>query len=138
MEEHHSVITPTIGKGALVLVVGASSFIGGHIANQFLIDGYNVRGTVRSLDKIRWLQEISDKNYGDGRFEAVEVPDMTADGAFDEAVKGVSGICHVASVTTFSDKPDEVIPPTVGCVPKFDKHIYWVENSFRSKASYRS
>ena len=116
MEEHNSIITPTIEKGSLVLVTGVTSYIGGHIANQFLLDGYNVRGTVRSLDKIRWLQEMSDVNYGKGRFEAVEVLDMTAEGAFDEAVKGVSGICHVASVTTFSDKPDEVIPPTVSAV----------------------
>ena len=29
------------------------------------------------------------------------------------AVKGVSGIIHLASIVTFSDNPDEVIPPTV-------------------------
>ena len=43
---------------------------------------------------------------------------MVDEGAFDDAVKGVSGICHTASVMTFSDKPDEVIPPVVCCVTK--------------------
>jgi nucleoside-diphosphate-sugar epimerase len=116
MEEHNSVLTPAIEKGSLVLITGVSGYIGGHIANQFLRDGYRVRGTFRTLDKVRWMQEHFDKHYGRGRFEAVEVRDMTADGAFDEAVKGASGICHVASVTTVSDKPDEVIPPTVGYI----------------------
>lgn len=38
---------------------------------------------------------------------------MVHEGAFDEAVKDVSGICHLASVLTFSSNADEVIPPTV-------------------------
>lgn len=79
-------------------------------------DGYRVRGTVRSLDKADWLYRLFDDKYGRGKFEAVEIPDMSADGAFDDAVKGVSGICHMATVTTFSDKPDEVIPIVVGLV----------------------
>lgn len=138
MEEHNSVITPTIEKGSLVLVTGVSSYIGGHIANQFLQDGYRVRGAFRTLDKVRWMQELFDREYGKSKFEAVEVRDMTANGAFDEAVKGVSGICHVASVTTFSDKPDEVIPPTVGSVSEFGGCQYYVDNQFRLKASSTS
>jgi len=38
---------------------------------------------------------------------------MIAEDAYDEAVKGVSGIVHLASILTFSDVPDEVIPPSV-------------------------
>ena len=113
MEEHHSVITPVIEKGSLVLVTGVSGYIASHIVDQFLEAGYNVRGTVRSLDKIDWQFKLFDEKYGKGRFEAVEVPDMTADNAFDEAVKGVSGICHTASIMTFSDKFEEVVPPAV-------------------------
>lgn len=113
MEEHHSVISPVIEKGSLVLVTGVSGYIAGHIADQFLEAGYNVRGTVRSLDKIDWQFKLFDEKYGKGRFEAVEVHDMMADNAFDEAVKGVSGICHTASIMTFSANPDEVILPAV-------------------------
>nr|POE80008.1 aldehyde reductase 2 [Quercus suber] len=103
----------TIEKGSLVLVTGANGYIGSHCVDQLLAAGYNVRGTSRSADKSRWVTEYADAKYGKGRFEAVSVPDMVADGAFDEAVQGVQGILHVASVLTFSDKPDEVIPPTV-------------------------
>jgi uncharacterized protein YbjT (DUF2867 family) len=113
MEEHNSVISPTIEKDSLILLSGATAFLAGHIANQFLKDGYRIRGTVRSLGKIQWFQDFCDANYGKGRFEAVEVKDMAVEGAFDEAIKGVSGVCHTASVTSFSGKPEEVIPATV-------------------------
>lgn len=103
----------TIEKGSLVLITGVSGYIASHTALQFLEAGYNVRGTVRSKDKADWLYELCDKKYGKGRFEAVVVPDMMADKAFDDAVKGVAGICHMASVMTFSNKPDEVIPTVV-------------------------
>nr|POF17015.1 aldehyde reductase 2 [Quercus suber] len=103
----------TIEKGSLVLVTGANSFIGSHCVDQLLAAGYNVRGTSRSVEKSKMIAEYADAKYGKGRFEAVSVPDMVHDGAFDEAVKGVKGILHVASVITFSDKPEEVIPPTV-------------------------
>ncbi|KAJ7164479.1 hypothetical protein C8R46DRAFT_1163819 [Mycena filopes] len=103
----------TIEKGSRVLVTGANGFIASHVVDQLLAAGYNVRGTSRSAEKSKWLSELFSKKYGPGRFESVAVPDMVADGAFDEAVKGVSGICHLASVITFSDKVDEVVPPTV-------------------------
>ena len=113
MEEHQSVIDSTIPKGSLVLVTGINGYIAGHVADQFLQAGYNVRGTGRSIGRIDWLVKHFNEKYGEGRFEPFEVGDMQIDGAFDEAVKGVSGICHTASVTTFSDKVDEVVPATV-------------------------
>ncbi|KAK5131796.1 hypothetical protein LTR08_000551 [Meristemomyces frigidus] len=102
-----------IPKGSTVLVTGANGFIASHVADQLLAAGYLVRGTVRSTSKADWLFERFDKAYGKGKFVCVEVPDMVQDGAFDEVVKGVSGIIHLASVVTFSSNPDEVITPTV-------------------------
>jgi len=113
MEQANSVITATIEKGSTVLVTGVNGYIASHVADQLLEAGYHVRGTVRSTSKADWLYELFDQKYGQGKFAAVEVPDMVHEGAFDDAVKGVSGICHLASVLTFSDQPDEVIPPTV-------------------------
>ena len=113
MEKHNSVMVSTIDKGDLVLITGVSGFIASHTANQFLEAGYRVRGTVRSLEKADWLYKLFDEKYGKGKFEASVVPDMMAEDAFNEAVKGVAGICHMASVMSFSDKPDEVIPIVV-------------------------
>ncbi|KAJ6513732.1 NAD-P-binding protein [Mycena vitilis] len=106
-------MSTAIEKGSLVLVTGANGFIASHIVDQLLAKGYNVRGTSRSADKSKWLYDVFDKKYGAGRFESVSVPDMVADGAFDEAVKGVRGIVHVASIIDFGAKADQVVAPTV-------------------------
>lgn len=113
MEQHNSVIMPTIEKGSLVLITGVTGFIASHTADQFLEAGYRVRGTARSQEKAQWLYDLFDEKYGKDKFHAVIVPDMMADGAFDDAVQGVDGIVHMASVLTFSNKVDEVIPPSV-------------------------
>ena len=78
-----------VPKGSTVLVTGANGLLGSHIADQFLEHGYKVRGTVRDTEKNAWLQTVFDKKYGKGSFELFKVPDLTVDGAFDEAVKGV-------------------------------------------------
>ncbi|KAK0740077.1 hypothetical protein B0T18DRAFT_470585 [Schizothecium vesticola] len=104
----------TIPKGSWVLVTGATGNVATQVAKQFLERGYKVRGTVRDLAKASWLVTDVFKPQADrGDFELIVVPDLAADHAFDDAVKGVSAIAHVASVVTFSPDPNEVIPQTV-------------------------
>lgn len=50
--------------------------------------GYKVRGTVRDPDKASWMKDRFEQ-YGKSNFELVAVDDMAADGAFDDAVKGI-------------------------------------------------
>merc|ERR1711915_858645 len=109
----HSIMAATIPKGSTVLVTGVTGFIASHVADQLLQAGYNVRGTSRSKDKADWMIQLFGSKYGENRFDVYEVPDMMADTAFDESVKGVAGIAHLASILSFSNNPDEVIPPTV-------------------------
>ncbi|EON67534.1 hypothetical protein W97_06902 [Coniosporium apollinis CBS 100218] len=104
---------PAIPQGSLVLVTAANGYIGSHVADQLLASGFKVRGTVRDVQKSSWLAKLLDSKYGSGKFELVAVEEMTAEGAFDEAVKGVSGVIHLASVLTFSPDPNAVIPPTI-------------------------
>ncbi|KAI3553836.1 hypothetical protein CABS02_05874, partial [Colletotrichum abscissum] len=40
-------------------------------------------------------------------------PDLGAQHAFDGAIKGVSAVAHIASILSFSDSPQDVIPPVV-------------------------
>ncbi|KAK3067365.1 hypothetical protein LTR53_015810 [Teratosphaeriaceae sp. CCFEE 6253] len=101
----------TIEKGATVLVTGANGFIASHVADQLLQRGYKVRGTVRSDAKAEGLHKAF-AHYGPNAFAAVTVSDMAADGAFDDAVKGASGIVHVASVVNYSPIWDEIVTPT--------------------------
>jgi nucleoside-diphosphate-sugar epimerase len=103
----------TIEKGDLVLVTGVSGYIGSHVAEELVAAGYNVRGTSRTSTKAQWLVDYLDKKFGSGKIEIVEVPDMIKEGAYDDAVIGVSGVVHLASVVTFGTDPTEVVEPSV-------------------------
>ncbi|KAJ2987079.1 hypothetical protein NUW58_g4699 [Xylaria curta] len=109
---------PAIPKGATMLVTAANGFIGSNIVDQFLKLGYKVRGTTRNLEKNAWMNKLFDAKYGPGKFELVLVPDMRAEGAYDEAVKGVSAVCHTATNFTLSPNPREVIPDAIQGVLK--------------------
>ncbi|KAK5652993.1 hypothetical protein OQA88_9279 [Cercophora sp. LCS_1] len=101
-------------RGSVVLVTGATGFVAGHVIKAFLDRGFKVRGTVRDLDKASWLVKDLLKTYAaKGDLELVAVPDFADEHAFDEAVKGVSAIAHVASIVTFDSDPNKVIPQTV-------------------------
>ncbi|TYJ53106.1 hypothetical protein B9479_006287 [Cryptococcus floricola] len=102
----------TITKGDLVLVTGPSGFIASHAAKEFLQEGFRVRGTVRSEEKGQYLTKLFE---GLGEFTYVIVKDINQDGAFDEAVKGVNAVAHLASPFYVSDikDPQELIGPAV-------------------------
>ena len=84
-----------VSPPAKVLVTGANGYLATWVVKKYLEAGYSVRGTVRSLSKSAFLNDKFAR-YGD-RFELVVVEDITKDGAFDEAVKGVDAIAHTAS-----------------------------------------
>jgi len=71
-----------------VLVTGVNGYIGSHMVDQLLQEGYNVRGTVRTEAKGQWVKEYFGKKYSNQTLDLVVVPDMAAKGAFDHAVKG--------------------------------------------------
>lgn len=74
--------------GDTVLVTGSNGFIGSHIVDQCLTAGLHVRGSVRSLERSQWTQDLFDAKYGKGRFERVHVPDFSAPGAYHKAMAG--------------------------------------------------
>ena len=102
-----------IQKGETVLVTGATGFIGNVIVEEVIAAGFNVRGTSRDANKAKFLTEHISKKFGESRLEIVDVPDMAGDHAYDEAIKGVAGIIHIAAVLTLSANPDEVIAPCI-------------------------
>ncbi|KAI0000835.1 hypothetical protein BJV74DRAFT_116510 [Russula compacta] len=101
-----------ISPPAKVLVTGANGYLAVWVVKKYLEAGYSVRGTVRSLSKSAFLKDKFG-HYGD-RFELVVVEDITKDGAFDEAVRGVDAIAHTASPFHYNLKsPDDIIIPAV-------------------------
>ena len=94
-------------SGDLVLLTGATGFLGYQTLIQLIKSGYKVRAAVRSLaktEKIRNGPSFKALAPTDEQLSFVSVPDMTAKGAFDEAVKGVKYIVHIASpIPTFGE-----------------------------------
>ncbi|KAI9058011.1 NAD(P)-binding protein [Trametes sanguinea] len=102
---------PAITSGK-VLVTGSNGYIAVWVVKTLLEQGFSVRGTVRSESKAAHLRKLF-KSYGD-KFEVAIVEDITKDGAFDDAVKGVDAIEHTASPFHFKAiEPDELIVPAV-------------------------
>lgn len=106
-----------IPSGSWVLVTGATGFVASHVTRQLLQRGYKVRGTVRDQFKAQWLIDDHFKPYAEsGSYELVTVSDISAAGVFDEAVKGVSAVTHIASILDFDPNPNNVVPQTVAGV----------------------
>jgi nucleoside-diphosphate-sugar epimerase len=109
--------TPALKPGSLILVTGVNGLVAAHIAKQLLARGYKVRGTVRSAQKSSWVvDELFKTQASKGDIEIVEVKDMAVDGGFDDSVKGVAGVVHVATITSFDPDPNNVIPGTIAGV----------------------
>lgn len=88
----------------LVLVSGATGYIGSHVIRELLDNGYRVRGTVRSLNKKAphleaWIAA------GD-KLELVEADLLDANGWL-EACQGCEWVAHVASPFFMGCKPSE-------------------------------
>ncbi len=77
-----------MSSNSTVLVTGANGYIAARTVEAFLKAGHSVRGSVRSKASAKGLLAALPEYAS--RLEIVEVPDITAPGAFDEAVKGGS------------------------------------------------
>ena len=85
--------------GELVLITGASGHMGFRAVVNALELGYQVRAAVRNQDKADViLNAPSMKALAPGKkLTFFFVPNIVADGAYDEAVKDVTYILHIAS-----------------------------------------
>jgi nucleoside-diphosphate-sugar epimerase len=94
MSAESTVENPNIPLDSVVLVIGVNGLIASHAADQLLAAGYRVRGTVRNAEKNSYWIPLFDKRHGEGRFELVEVPDLTVPGAWDTVMVDVAGVAH--------------------------------------------
>ncbi|KAL0958148.1 hypothetical protein HGRIS_000315 [Hohenbuehelia grisea] len=104
-----------IPPNSKILVSGVSGYIAAWVTDCLLRRGYSVRGTVRSEGKGAQLVALfKERGFEPEKFEYVVVKDIAEKGAFDEAVKGVDAIEHIASpVHLQADDPQELIEPAV-------------------------
>jgi NADPH-dependent methylglyoxal reductase len=97
-----------------ILITGASGFVASHIIRAFLEAGYNVRGTVRSMSSTEKVKIAQGPLASKLSFSVV--PDLTSPpSAYEEAIKGVSGIVHSASPFVLQPKDirAELLEPAI-------------------------
>ncbi|KAG7856764.1 hypothetical protein KL919_004294 [Ogataea angusta] len=87
-----------------VLITGANGFIASHIVDVLLDSGYTVIGTARSESKFEPLLGEFKKKYPKANLSYEVVPDITAEGAFDDLLKKhpeIKYVLHTASPFSF-------------------------------------
>ncbi|QXU42856.1 aldehyde reductase [Pedobacter sp. D749] len=107
-------------KKETVLVTGGSGFVGSYCIIQLLKEGYTVRTTIRSLDKIDSLKETllagEANNMQNLTFIAAN---LTSDENWDKAVEGCDYVLHVASPFPAGEPKNEneiIIPARDGAI----------------------
>ena len=77
-----------------IMVTGASGYLGGHVVLEALNEGYQVRGSIRSLVKEQKLRNALEQAGADiSRLELVEL-DLTKDDNWYEAMQDVDYLLH--------------------------------------------
>ncbi|QYS97918.1 NmrA domain-containing protein [Trichoderma simmonsii] len=87
-------IQTTLPEGSLILVTGASGYIGAHVTKQLLHRGFPKEATNGSLELVI-LNNINDKEQ------------------IQQAIQGVAGVVHIATPNTFNPDPNETVTQTV-------------------------
>lgn len=107
-------------SGPLVLITGATGHIGFATLALLLKKGYRTRVTSRKLAGAEKLKDLPSLEPYTDQISFVEVPDFMVEGAFDEAVRSVDYIQHIASPIPdgansgeISDSLSEFINPAV-------------------------
>ena len=101
----------------MVLVTGATGFVGKWTVIRLLQAGYPVRGTIRSMRKAPEVFKSVTAEVGReaaSRLELVEA-DLLADAGWAEAMQGVSAVMHVAAAIRADEPKDQdlVIRPAL-------------------------
>jgi nucleoside-diphosphate-sugar epimerase len=99
---------PLLLPGSLILVTGSNGLVASHVVDQLLLYGYAVRGTVRSRERASWMIPLYQARHPGSRLEVVEVPNITVEGCYDEALEGTSAVIHTAAVNIMSDDPNGI------------------------------
>jgi nucleoside-diphosphate-sugar epimerase len=95
-------------RGEGVLVTGGTGYLAGWVIAGLLQRGYQVRTTVRSLDKAQQVRDAVGEQTGAQAAGTIEfaVADLLSDDGWDEAAAGVDYVLHTASPMPFGSGVD--------------------------------
>jgi len=102
----------------LVVVSGASGYIALHIIQQLLEQGYQVRGTLRTMSRAANIKTALAKHTDISDLSFVEA-DLLSDNGWEEAMVGARYLMHVASPVPArapKDENDLIIPAREGAI----------------------
>ena len=108
-----------------VLVTGATGFIGLHcihwtsLHTQLLEKGYEVNGTVRSLDRESEIRNgLSNNNTNHENLKLFSV-DLNSDEGWDDAIHGCDYVLHVASPISLEEQDEDYfVKPAIAGVKR--------------------
>lgn len=95
IREPQNAIVDTIES--YILVTGSTGLVGSHVVDNLLRKGYKVRAVARSKQKADAF--LSARAQYASKLDFYFIENLTDPGAFDEAVKDIDGVIHVASVS---------------------------------------
>lgn len=98
----------------LVVVTGASGYLGGNVVLAALKAGYRVRGTVRNTQNGEFLKQLDYAGKADGDVELVSA-DILEPKGWDKVMEGATWVLHTASPFPLKepDNENELIKPAV-------------------------
>ncbi|KAH6680654.1 hypothetical protein B0J14DRAFT_579066 [Halenospora varia] len=103
---------PSITAPAIVLVTGANGFIAAHCVADLLKNGFAVVATARTEAKVL-TTFLMHKHHPNLSVELV--PDITAPGCFDEAIRNCDAVLHLAAPFgySYSNFEKELLIPSI-------------------------
>lgn len=101
----------------LILVTGATGFVGKWTILELLRAGHRVRGTVRSLSRADEVKATLAAELGQGALDRLELveADLLEDKGWTEATQGVATLMHIATAIRADEPKDQslVIRPAL-------------------------
>ena len=112
----------------LILVTGASGFVGKWCVVKLLEKGYRVRGTIRSEAKANQVRQTVTREVGAdaaARLELVQA-DILNEAGWDTAMAGVDAVMHVATAIRGDEPKDQslVIRPALEGTMRVLNHVH--------------
>ncbi|KAJ5112004.1 hypothetical protein N7532_000049 [Penicillium argentinense] len=100
----------TLDPGATVLVTGGNGFIAAHVITTLLRHDYNVRATVRSMEKAEIVRKsfvaAGVQNMEQLKFVVATDEDLTVD-FYTSLMAGCQAVLHLASSFSYEAKPGQ-------------------------------
>ncbi|KAF3022481.1 hypothetical protein E8E14_010529 [Neopestalotiopsis sp. 37M] len=103
-----------------LLITGVTGFIGFKVLITALEEGYTIRAAVRSIEKSKTISSHPTvlSACQQDKLSFVQIPDICREGAYDEALKGITHVLHHASPlpSPFLNPQTEIYEPTIKSV----------------------